>query len=350
MSVAASDTARVPGVAGKTAIVTALALIGFAANSVLCRKALGSHAIDAWSFTCIRLASGALVLFAIARARASRASDPSTSGGEARARRQGSWISAFALFAYAAAFSLAYSRLSTGVGALVLFACVQATMIGWGIKSGERPTLVEWLGIAIALGGLAWLKLFGARASGASDTPDTVGLLLMMSAGIAWGTYSLRGRASRAPLSATADNFARSVPMAIAGALAGAMLDALKSRSDALASSSWHLSTLGVLLAVASGSIASGIGYSLWYAALPSLRATHAAVLQLLVPILAASFGILLLGEQLSVRLVGSGAMILGGVALAVLLKRRPASTRTAPAPNRIDASARAGTPRAPAK
>jgi drug/metabolite transporter (DMT)-like permease len=317
--------------ASRIAAATVLALIGFAANSVLCRKALGAHAIDAWSFTCVRLGSGALTLLVLVRVGALQAarrrereaardvagSDRVASAAEPRTRD--SWASAFALFAYAGAFSLAYLRLSAGVGALVLFACVQATMIGWGIKSGERPSRVEWLGIAVALAGLVLLTLPGAVAP---DPPDTLGLVLMMSAGIAWGAYSLRGRSSRSPLRSTADNFARSVPMAVAGVLVGL--------SDA------HTSWLGIALAMASGSIASGLGYSLWYTALPGLSATRAAIVQLVVPILAATLGILLLGEQLTARLSFSALMILGGVALAILGRRRvrpiPAAPEIAPA------------------
>jgi drug/metabolite transporter (DMT)-like permease len=369
-------------IASQTTIATVAALIGFAANSVLCRMALGSHAIDAWSFTCIRLGSGAATLLLLVRIRARRAirqaddddaestRNSSATLGNFPQRSGGSWGSAFALFMYAAAFSLAYVRLGTGVGALVLFACVQVTMIGWGIKNGEQPTLIEWTGLAIALCGLVILTLPGAAATspgaaatspeaaatspeaaatspeaaatspratatspeaaatspratatspeaaatspGAAATspravvPDPIGLVLMMLAGIAWGAYSLRGRASRSPLAATADNFVRSVPMALAGL--------------ALAFEASHFTMRGLWLALASGSVASGLGYSLWYTALPGLRATNAAVVQLVVPVLAAALGIVLLGEHLSLRLVASGLMILGGVGIAVSL------------------------------
>lgn len=318
-----------------TAIATVAALIGFAANSLLCRMALGSQAIDAWSFTCIRLGSGAVTLFLLVRIRAWRAtrrsdtvdveSEASRAESSSRAARPtgGSWGSAAALFTYASAFSLAYFRLNTGVGALVLFACVQATMIGWGIKSGERPRLVEWVGIAIALGGLVLLTLPGALATpSGAVAPDPMGILLMMLAGIAWGAYSMRGRTSSSPLAATADNFARSVPMALAGALVGL----------ALSSQASSITPRGLLLALASGSVASGLGYSLWYTALPGLRATRAAVVQLAVPVLAATLGIVLLGEHLSGRLATSGLMILGGVGIAVLLRGKKVESAN-PAP-----------------
>jgi drug/metabolite transporter (DMT)-like permease len=300
------------GISSRTTAATVAALIGFAANSVLCRMALGSNTIDAWSFTCIRLGSGAVTLFCLARVtewsaarRSSRheLADGSSPRAISAPRWCGSWGSALALFTYASAFSLAYLRLSTGIGALVLFASVQATMIGWGIKRGEQPTSVEWIGLVIALGGLVLLTLPGAIA------PDPIGLSLMMVAGIAWGAYSLRGRASRAPLAATADNFARSVPLALVGL--------------AVTFEAAHITPRGIGLALGSGSIASGLGYSLWYLALPGLRAARAAVVQLVVPALAAALGIALLGEHLSARLAVSGLMILGGVGLAVLLRGR---------------------------
>ncbi len=280
--------------ASKTVLATAAALVGFAANSLLCRMALGARSIDPWSFTGVRLGGGALMLLLISR----------SAGGGARS---GSWGSAVALFGYAAAFSLAYVRLSTGVGALVLFASVQATMIGWSIARGARPTALEWIGLAIALSGLALLGLPGAAV------PDSFGLGLMALAGIAWGAYSLRGRGNRAPLASTADNFARSVPFALGG-LACALLQ-----------SPLHLTARGAGLALASGALASGVGYSLWYLALPGLTPTRAAVVQLTVPVLAAGAGIAVLGERLTLRLALAGAMILGGVLTAVLSRSRGA-------------------------
>lgn len=276
----------------RTALFASLALAGFAANSLLCRAALRGGAIDAWSFTFARLASGAIVLGLIARTRRPAAAT----------RRAGSWASAFALTAYAAAFSLAYLRLPTGVGALVLFGSVQATMIGWSIAAGKRPGVLEWCGLALALGGLAYLTLPGASA------PDALGLLLMAAAGIAWGVYSLRGRSSREPLRATADNFARGAPLVLPLLV--------------LARGSLVFGARGLALACASGALASGLGYSLWYAALPGLSATRAALVQLVVPVLAAAAAIALLGEHPSARLAVSGALILGGIGLAVLQPR----------------------------
>ena len=293
-------TEDVPGMAeapegrhpGSALLPTAAALTGFAANSLLCRAALATDTIDPWSFTAVRLASGALTLFLLSRAAAR---------GRPRAR-SGSWASALALFGYAAAFSLAYVRVGAGVGALTLFASVQATMIGWSAFRGQRPRAIEWLGLGIAMGGLVLLTRPGAVA------PDPLGVGLMAIAGIAWGAYSLRGRRAVSPLAATADNFVRSVSFALLGLAIGA--------------ANVHFSARGVVLACASGAVASGLGYSLWYLALPRISATQAAMVQLVVPVLAAVAGILILGEPASARLAVSGALILGGVGMAVAPRR----------------------------
>jgi drug/metabolite transporter (DMT)-like permease len=287
----------------KTAALTVLALLGFAANSLLCRAALGNGAwrIDAASFTSVRILSGAGVLWLLLRARG---------GG----KPQGSWGSALALFTYAAGFSLAYVRIPAGVGALILFGCVQATMLGVGLFRGERPSLLEWLGLAMALGGLLVLRLPGATA------PDALGATLMAGAGVAWGVYSLRGRGTADPLAATADNFLRGVPMTLGFSVLGRLV--LETP---------RVTPAGVGLAVASGALASGVGYSLWYAALPHLTAMRAAVVQLAVPVAAAVGGVLLLGETLTVRLVGAGGALLCGVLLALTAaQRRPGRRRAA--------------------
>jgi drug/metabolite transporter (DMT)-like permease len=277
-------------------IFAALALIGFAANSLLCRAALRPPLIDFASFTAIRIGSGALMLAVLARGRI---------GGD--------WASASALFVYAAGFSLAYRQMSAGVGAFLLFGAVQATMIGWGLVMGEKPRALEWFGLVVALGGLGLLGLPSASA------PPIGATLLMLVAGLAWGIYSLRGRGNRAPLASTAGNFVRAVPMVAAFLLLG--MTALVHVSPA-----YQLTPLGITLAICSGALASGVGYSLWYAALPSMSATRAAILQLSVPALAAAAAIVLLGEPLVPRLVVAGAVILGGVALAVLSRGRPGS------------------------
>ncbi len=278
----------------RTAALTAAALACFAANSLLARSALGAGLADPATFTAVRLAAGALALPLIA----ALAGRGRPSGG--------SWGSALALFVYAAAFSLAYLRIGAGPGALLLFAAVQATMLGWSILHGQRPSAVQWLGVALALGGLAFLTLPGAR--GSLGAVDPLGAMLMLSAGVAWGAYSLRGRAARDPIATTAANFLRASVLAVPMALA------LAPRLEARPS--------GILLAVLSGALASGVGYSIWYAAVPRLGATRAATVQLAVPVLTAAAAGALLGERLTGRLALSAVAILGGIALSM----RPAS------------------------
>jgi drug/metabolite transporter (DMT)-like permease len=264
-----------------------VALLCFAANSVLARLALRNGQIDAASFTAIRLAAGALFLMLLLRGRAPPVGAP----------RSGSWTAALLLFLYAAPFSFAYLELSTGTGALILFGAVQLTMIGAGILAGERPHPREWIGLAVALAGLLYLNLPGLTA------PSPLGAALMTVAGIAWGFYSLRGRGAVAPLRQTAESFLLAVPFGLALAAAGSLHA--------------HLSGFGVACAVTSGALASGGGYAAWYTVLPRLSATRAGTIQLAVPALAALAGILLLGERMSFRLLASAIAILGGVGLA---------------------------------
>ena len=270
----------------RIAALTLAALIAFAANSVLARLALRSGAIDAASYTGIRLASGAIVLALLVMA-----------GGQ-RPSGRGNWRGAFWLALYALPFSFAYLALTTGTGALILFGAVQLTMIGTGIARGERPANREWLGLVLAVAGLVALVGPGVSA------PPAWAAGLMALAGAAWGAYSLRGRGAADPLRETAGNFVRSVAFAVPALL--------------LARGGLHADRDGVLLAAASGGLASGCGYAIWYAALPALTATRAAVAQLAVPAIAAAAGIVLLGEPLTLRLLLSGCAILGGVALAV--------------------------------
>ncbi len=282
----------------KAGLFTVLALLGFAANSLLCRAALGGSEplMDAASFTGVRLASGALALGVLLRSRGGR-----YRGGSAR--------SALALFAYAACFSLAYVRIPSGLGALLLFGFVQATMVGAGLVRGERPRPLEWGGLLLALGGLVGLTTPGASA------PPLPGAVLMAGAGVAWGVYSLRGRGSQDPLAATAGNFLISLPLALG------MLGVSVAVVGGV-----RVTAQGFGLAVTSGALASGVGYSLWYAALPHLTATRAAIVQLSVPVLAAVGGTLLLGERVSARLVGAGAAVLCGVLLALVARGRKAA------------------------
>jgi drug/metabolite transporter (DMT)-like permease len=263
--------------------------------------ALRPRLLDAATFTSIRIVSGALALLILVRVGALQVgAAPRTAPPAAGA---GSWTAAAALFAYAAAFSFAYLRIGAGVGALLLFGAVQATMLAWALRGGERLRWPEWGGLVIAVAGLVALVRPGLSA------PDPAGAALMIGAGVAWGAYSLRGRGASRPLAATASNFARAVPLALALSLAGM--------------GAAHVSPRGALLAVASGALSSGVGYTLWYAALGGLTATQAAVVQLSVPVLVASGGVALLGEALTPRLAACGAIILGGVALAVLGRQK---------------------------
>jgi drug/metabolite transporter (DMT)-like permease len=277
----------------RTAGLTLAAMVAFASNSLLCRAALGGGHADAISFTTLRLVSGALALGLLVR---SRGSSAVPSGG--------SWGSAAALFAYAIGFSLAYRHVSAGTGALLLFGAVQVTMLVAGLRAGERPPRREWIGLALSLAGLVALTRPGLAQ------PDPSGAALMLGAGVAWGVYSLRGRGTRDALGANASNFARSLPFALGGSAA------------ALALAPPQVTGTGVALALASGALASGLGYAVWYAALRGLTATQAAIVQLSVPPLAALGGVLLLGETLTSRLVVAGTAVLGGIALAVTARR----------------------------
>ena len=267
-------------------LLTALAMMAFAGNSLFCRIALKHTSIDAASFTAIRLVSGALMLWLL------------TISSRDKRVGHGNWPSAVALFAYAAAFSFAYLSLSAATGALLLFAAVQATMISYGIARGERLGGTQLAGLVLALAGVVWLLLPGLAA------PPLVGSLLMMGAGVAWGVYSLRGRGGGAPLKVTAGNFLRAAPISLALCLA--MIG------------QQNLDLVGSLYAVASGALTSGVGYAIWYTALPALKATHAATIQLSVPALAAAGGIIFLGEAISLRLALASMAILGGIALVI--------------------------------
>jgi len=273
-------------------LVTALTLVAFAANSVLCRLALGGHRIDAVSFTTLRLGGGAVVLVLLSRF---------TARPRPAMRAMGSWGSAVALFTYASAFSIAFLSLTAGMGSLILFGAVQATMIGGGMLAGEPPRRIQWLGLAVALVGLVYLVSPGLTA------PDPLGVALMTVAGVAWGVYSLRGRRATSPIAGTTGNFARTVPLAII--------------ASALAFRAARAEAAGAALALISGTITSGLGYALWYRALRELTTTQAAIVQLLVPVLAAAGGVVFLAERPSLRLAIASVLILGGVAVAVLAR-----------------------------
>ncbi len=270
-------------------VFTLLAMLAFAGNSLLCRAALKSTAIDAASFTAIRIAAGAIALWLIVRAR------------DGAMRSAGSWGSAAALFAYAAAFSYAYLSLTAATGALLLFGAVQTTMIAVGLWRGERLAARQTAGLVCALGGLVGLLLPGLAA------PPWHGALLMGAAGVAWGIYTLRAKGAGDPLQVTAGNFLRACAFA-----AGLGLAALPWAS---------LDPAGAGYAVASGALASGVGYAIWYTALRGLRVTSAATVQLSVPVLAALGGVALLGEPITLRLIVASVAILGGIALVIAAK-----------------------------
>jgi drug/metabolite transporter (DMT)-like permease len=283
-------------------VLTVIAMTAFAANSLLARLALGTHSIDAASYTAIRILSGAVFLYLVTR----RKSAPENAAQRAL---QGNWTAAAALFAYAIAFSYAYLALGAATGALILFSSVQATMILWSVRQGNRPSTGEIVGFATAFAGFVWLVLPGI------GRPDPLGCLLMVLSGMSWGIYTLKGRSSSSPLADTAGNFVR----------AGAFCVPLA----ALAFVTANVSYVGVSLALASGVVASGLGYAIWYLVLPALTAFQAALIQLSVPVIAAAGAILFLGETLSLRFAAVGIIVLGGIALAITSKQRKlASTR----------------------
>lgn len=272
-------------------LLTGLAMLAFAANSVLARLAFATAHAEPLSYTGIRLASGAVVLLALIAIR------------HRPIRIAGSWPAAAALSGYALAFSIAYLMLGAGTGALILFASVQLGILGWAVYRGDRPGTLEWLGLLVAFLGFAWLVAPGLVA------PDPLGALLMVGSGLCWAAYTLLGRGSTAPLADTAGNFIRAttiVPILVAAGLIHQPLD-----------------PAAALYAVASGAIASGLGYAILYAALPALTRTRAAIVQLTVPAIAALGGIVFIGEPLTSRLIVATLAILGGIALAVLTADR---------------------------
>lgn len=274
-------------------------MIAFAGNSILCRLALEHTEIDAASFTLIRIASGALILMLLAYKL--RDSKVRNNGGN--------WFSAFALFAYAAGFSFAYISLPAATGALLLFGAVQVTMISYGIWKGERLHILQQAGFVLAFIGLVGLLLPGI------STPSVSGSILMLCAGFAWGVYSLHGRSATDPTSVTAGNFLRAVPVTLLLSL--------------LTLNNFVFDNSGFWYAVASGAIASGLGYAVWYKVLPRLTATYAASVQLSVPVIAALGGVIILDEMISLRLIFSAIAILGGIALVVINKQNKCVQRS---------------------
>lgn len=272
--------------------LTAIAMFAFAANSVLARLALGTGDLDASGYTGIRLISGAIMLGMLLYWRRD-------TKGSVPFRVSGSWAGAAALFGYAICFSIAYLLLGAGTGALILFASVQFGMLGWAVLKGDRPSLLEWVGIALAFAALAYLVSPGLWA------PDPFGAALMVLAGLSWAGYTLIGRGSSAALADTAGNFIRCAPVALLLIGVG-----LATRLP---------SPVAVFYAIASGAVASGLGYAIWYAAVPNLTRTRAAIVQLTVPVIAAAGGVMFIAEPLTQRLLVASAGVIGGVGLALL-------------------------------
>jgi drug/metabolite transporter (DMT)-like permease len=275
----------------KTSLLSVLALIAFAANSVICRLALGSGTIDVPSFTAIRLISGAVMLFIILSIKANKKEATST----------GSWTAGLALFIYAITFSYAYLSLDTGTGALVLFGSVQITMILLSMIYGTRLQSSEWFGVVIAFIGFIYLILPSIT------TPSISGFMLMAVAGISWGVYTLKGRNSINALKDTSYNFLRTIPF-----VALLVICNLKQL---------NYSSEGIYLALLSGAITSGIGYTIWYIALGGLSSTQAAVIQLSVPVIAAIGGTIFVSEAITARLLISAVIVLGGILMVILGK-----------------------------
>ena len=277
----------------RTFIYAAFALIAFATNSLICRSALGHSTIDPTSFTAIRLVSGVVVLWTVAKVFKKKTG----------VKNSGSWGSATMLFLYAITFSYAYVNLSVSTGALILFGSVQTTMILIGLWNGERPRIFEWLGLIIAMAGLVYLVLPGLEA------PPLSGVFLMATAGISWGVYSIRGRGVKNPVAVTEDNFLRSVPFVFASSLF--FLPSLE------------ISKEGMFLAILSGGFTTAMGYVLWYSAIRNLTATRAASVQLFVPVFAAIGGVLFLSESISFHLILSVLMIVGGIGSSLFVRDR---------------------------
>ena len=284
-------------------------MIAFASNSLLCRAALKETSVDPASFTFLRIFSGAIALWLLMRVRKKASADRTPAVflallSQRPLVRDGSWPSALALFVYAAAFSFAYLALSAGTGALLLFGAVQATMILWGLHKGERLSTIQIVGFFLAVTGLVVLVFPGLSA------PPLASSILMLGAGVAWGIYSLRGKGERNAATATAGNFVRAVPFATA---------------LMVIFPSWtHVDLSGTAYSVISGAVTSGLGYVVWYKALPRMKTASAATVQLSVPVLAATGGILLLGEPITLRYMLASVAVLGGIALVVVTAHFP--------------------------
>ncbi|WP_245623494.1 DMT family transporter [Catenovulum maritimum] len=294
----------------KTFLITSLALIAFAGNSILCRLALGEQHADAAGFTLVRLVSATLVLsilLLMTKLFASKSSLTETKPIKA-AEAKGSWLASLMLFLYAVTFSYAYLLLDTGTGALILFGAVQLTMITASYLSGKKLNLHEWLGVVVSFSGLTYLVIPSVA------TPNFLAFVLMLISGIAWGIYTLKGKNSVNPLSDTSYNFIRTFPLVVILAL--------------ISFKQIEMDTLGLVYAVTSGAIASGLGYAIWYLAIKNISITQAGVLQLLVPILATLGGVTFASEQLTTRLIIASVLVLGGIVLVIAAGKLKSRTK----------------------
>jgi len=281
-------------------------LLAFAGNSVLCRLALADGSIDAGSFTFIRLVSGLFVLMVLMKALSTQRASLRDTSLPVKEQPKGSWLSAFLLFLYAVTFSYAYISLDTGIGALILFGAVQLTMVIYSIVKGARLNVIEWIGLLVAFTGFVYLVM------PTLTTPSLHGFLLMLVSGVAWAFYTLRGKASSSPLVDTSYNFLRTAPW-LCVLLIGMVLASRMGLTDV------HFTPRGIVLAAISGGLASGLGYAVWYMALAGLSSSRAAVVQLLVPIIASLGGVIFAGELMSMRLIISSLLVLGGILMVVL-------------------------------
>ncbi|MEO9273276.1 DMT family transporter [Marinomonas sp. 5E14-1] len=287
-------------------VLIALSLLAFAANSILCRLALDGGLIDPANFTMWRLVSGAITLALLCVLQSMKQNSISLK----KVWLEGSWLSAFSLFIYAIGFSYAYVTLETGIGALILFGAVQLTLILMAVWAGQKLKSLEWIGLIVAFASFVYL-VFPTLSS-----PSLIGFILMTFAGIAWGLYTWRGKISSLPLFATASNFIRTVPILIIALICIGFLEGYSLTTG---------SSEGIIFAIVSGALMSGVGYALWYAVLPSLSASLAAVLQLLVPIIATIGGVIFASEAVTLHLIIATAGVLGGVLLVILGKKKKA-------------------------
>lgn len=281
-------------------------LIAFAANSIICRMALISGSIGAVDFTTIRLLSGIIVLLPVIIA---KQKNNSSSADNSLNLNRNNFAPSLFLFSYALFFSLAYIQLGAAIGALILFASVQITMIGVSIYHGNRLTIIEWAGFTLALAGLIYLLLPGLTS------PPIWGAIMMVLSGISWGGYSLLGKNQKDPVFSTARNFFFCLP--------GCLLLIIYSLTNSASIGFESLTSNGIMLAVLSGAVTSGLGYVLWYLTLRKITVTVASIAQLSVPIIAGFGGVLFLNEIISSRLIVSAFFITTGIVITIMGKRR---------------------------